>query len=276
MAGILASYPSLVVKQDRVTFCAALSAWDAPTDYVIVDPRAGKGSGQEVLHLEEVSSRTCRVCCPNYRPFRQNLYQGGNSRGALLAEYRRNCKLPIFPCKCCCYQTLYVADGSSKEDVGFVKEEFFVFMPTFAIINAAHQTIAYVHYETCCTGMLYDFCPEGTSGQCCGLTACCCMQPPFKFHVVNTSSGRASERGDGSITSTLPEGVRADEGVTTVVMNFPEAAPLTPTERLLYLGANWLVMDIMFKPTPLQLGSLGELFGCCCFSCKCPCQLVRA
>ena len=284
MAGvsILSTFPSLVLRQERVSVCVAASSWDAPTDVSLLDPRAsgsapassaasGKGAAaaKEVMHLEETSSRTCRVCCPNYRPFKQSLYQGSNSRGTLLAEFRRNCKMPVCPCKPCCYQTLYVADASSKQDIGFIREECFVVMPSFVIINAAGQTISQIHYETCCTGLLYDFFPAGA--QCCGLAACCCLlpRPPFEFHLVNTSSGRAAERGDGAITTALPEGVKSEEGFVTLLVSFPENAPLTPTDRLLHLGAASLLTDIFHKAAPCNPSGLGDVGSLFCCSCSC-------
>jgi len=271
-ASVLTSYPSLVVKQDRASICEAVSAWDAPSTSQISDPRK---AAEEVLFLEEESSRTCRVCCPNYRPFTQSLYQGKDSRGTLIAEYRRNCKVPVLPLKCCCFQTLYVSDGKSKQEIGFVKEEFFVIMPTFAVLNAAGQTIARIHYPTCCTGMLYDFCPQGTKGSCCGIYDCCCLRPPFLFHQVNTSTGRAAEEADGSISTDIPAGVSLDEGTGAFLVSFPSTTILSATDRMLYLGAAWLIGDVFYKKS-----SSWELDSCTCCSggcdyskmCVCSCR----
>lgn len=248
-ASILSNYSSLIAKQDTGTLYDTVTSWDAPSDLTI---STNNGTIQDVIYVSEDSSRTCRVCCPHYRPFTYNMYQGKDTRGTLVAEYKRNCKLPVLPCKCCCYQTLYVIDGKTKEEMGFVREEFFVFAPTFGVRNSSGQVLATVHYKMCCTGLIYDCCPQAVScssylAEC--LSATCCVQLPFLIYPLN-SNGRAHDS-DGSITPIYPSQALAasQSHHHSFSISFPTASTTSPSDRILYLGTAWLINDIFFRPS---------------------------
>ena len=255
---ILTGQNGLIGRYSKVGLCESVQAWDLPLDVSLTDLK-----GKELLYVSEEGSRTCRVCCPRIAPTTYRVYNGKNTQGQVAGEFRRGLRLPLLPFKCCCHQALYVTDGKSPEDVGYVMEEFWVVMPSFALYNNVGQAIGKTHYSTCCTGLFYDFCPDNNPLQ------CCCLQPPFVFHQVNTSSGRASERSDGTVTHTLgpEEGKTLPAEMAAFLLKFPENTTLSATDRLIYLGAAMLINDTQLRKRPMG----GEDF-CSCFACLIYCS----
>ena len=159
------------------------------------------------------------------------------------------------PCKPCCFQTLYVADGKTKEDIGWIREEFWVTIPTFSVRDEHNTVLVYVHYEPCCTGLFYDCCLSG-------ICSCCAVQPWHMYHVAHGRHGRASENPDGSFSHTLSVASSSSllGDAHKFEVNFPTSGANTPRDKILYIGAGWLINELYYKPL------CAEGCECVCFS----------
>lgn len=222
---ILSNLMSVVVKEHAAD----------PAEYLLA---SSASVNQDLLFVHEgEGSATCRLCCPKHYPWSYHMHAGKSSSGPELAEYKRNLKCPMFPCKPCCYQTLYVVDGQTKDEIGWVREEFWVTVPTFSVRDNTGHVLLYLHHETCCTGLFFDCCLGG-----------CCLLQPFQMYHVNPSNGRSAEEGDGQVSHKLASPSSLLGGPHSFEVTFPVQAANTHRDKVLLLGASWLINELYYKP----------------------------
>lgn len=75
---------------------------------------------KKIAESKEEFDYLCRCCCAPHHPFDMTVKVAGSE--SELIEFNRPCRLPIWPCKCCCYQEGTVFSG--EDDLGEVRETF--------------------------------------------------------------------------------------------------------------------------------------------------------
>jgi len=111
--------------------------------------------------------------------------EGTNSE--LLSVNRPLVCCAVSPCKCCCYQTASFSSGETHQ-LGHIVEDCYYCVPSFTIKNAAGQAVYKVRPPTCCCGVCFNCCTEGSN-----LGAVCC-KVPFRVYDAN-ATGEAAHLG---------------------------------------------------------------------------------
>ncbi|KAI2491997.1 phospholipid scramblase [Fragilaria crotonensis] len=207
-----------------------------------------------VAEATEDDNGRCRFWCAPIHPF-QTVVKEVNTEAEMITV-DRPFRCPFFCCKCCCYQVATVASGG--QELGRVKEDCFVCVPSFKVMAPDGTLIYKVHPPTCYDGHCIDCCMEEYPN-CCEDYCCshkqkqqpwfaCCRIP---FHVFPASQVHTGDLAPhiGKIFKPFerPGERRAD--IFAVQINFPEGA--TPQEKGLLMGSA-LFLNASFFEEPVN------------------------
>jgi len=176
--------------------------------------------------LEE-SSFCCRLCFNGLHEFKMTLSEGAVKGGKPIATYHRPFACPLGSFKCCCYQSIEVANGETNVPLGTVKETCYSCVPEFDVRNETGVITHFIHMPIC-FGCCPNICAEG-----------CCRIP---FYIY-TPTDREKHVGKivkiwGSFTTEL-------FGMHQFECDFPPNS--TPDQKAVLSGATFLLNELYFK-----------------------------
>lgn len=214
----------MTMRQTRRGWLQELLGCEAKTEF-----KYFKGQEQFAHSLQE-SNCCLRICCSSIYPFTTEVK---DTSGAEVVTIERPIRCANAPCKCCCYQEVFVSSGGEK--MGSNKEECYFCVPAFYIRDDKGKKLYYVHPPTCCGGMCFNPCTEGNP--CCGKG--CCKVPFWIFKADDLDGehvGKILKKPKSLMTEIFTDAVVVD-------LFFPDGA--STSEKALIVGTG-LHLNAMF------------------------------
>ncbi|KAI2492002.1 phospholipid scramblase [Fragilaria crotonensis] len=193
--------------------------------------------GNQIAHALEDADCCCRLCCSQIHPFTMVVKEANTEAEMITVDRPFRCSFGS--CKCCCYQEATVTSGG--QELGSMKEDCFLCVPSFKIMAPDGNPIYMVHPPTCCCGCCVNGCTEGNP--CCGRG--CCKVP---FHVFPASQDETD--GDAPYVGKI---LKAPKSISVEVfteanafdVTFPTGA--TPQEKGLLMGSAIFISANFFE-----------------------------
>lgn len=129
-ANILSSFPNVFAKQTTKGCCQECLGCEAQTEFqfaTLQDPH------NNIMYALEESECCVRAICPRMRPWVMNMSWGPTSGGQALFRFIRPFRLDSACCKCCCHQEVSIYSHITSKELGIVKEDFYLCVPTFKV-----------------------------------------------------------------------------------------------------------------------------------------------
>lgn len=118
-----------------------------------------------------------RSCCVNSRYWTTRVYYGAAADAKEVLLIERPCRLPAFPCKCCCLQTVSITDVQNEKKIGTVTEQCYLGVPMYTVKDGKGEDVFDIHQPTCCCNCCVN---------CCDSKASCCCRIPFNIYYPGT------------------------------------------------------------------------------------------
>ncbi|KAI2492000.1 phospholipid scramblase [Fragilaria crotonensis] len=218
------------------------------------------GENKVAEAMEDVNER-CRFWCAPIHPFKTVVKEVNTEAEMITIDRPFRC--PYFCCKCCCYQEATVTSGG--QELGSMKEDCFLFVPSFKVKTPDGTPIYKIHPPTCCDGCCVDCCMDEYPN-------CfehyspkhkqepyyaCCRIP---FHVFPASQEHTGDLAPhiGKIFKPFEKPGERRADIFAVQINFPVGA--TPQEKGLLMGSA-LFLNASFFEEPVNDWETGRREG---------------
>jgi hypothetical protein len=159
----LAPYDKLAVNQSSKDALQEHLGFEAASEFSIED-----GNGNAVMQAREESHFVWRYMCPSIRPWKITVKTIVGNK--IIGAYDRAVRLPLFPLKCCGFQTVKHSDANGQH-IGDTTEAFSVCVPKFHVNNVNDEHIYTISQPTCLFGLFVHCFSEGFN----------CRQPLYIF-----------------------------------------------------------------------------------------------
>jgi len=218
--------PNLLVKQTRKGCLQEMMGCEAQSEFNIATMEDQR---LNILYAIEEGNCCVRTFCPIIRDFQMKVSE--HKEAPPFLEFERPMKCAGGPLKCCCYQEV-TARSVEGEDLGGVREQFYVCVPSFSIFDGSGQQTHELKPPTCLGGLCIDCCAEGL-----------CRQP-FRIHKIGEPG--VNIEGDGKITK-IWGGIMKEmfTDADTFELDFPQKADYATKARL--LGAVFLLNQLFYE-----------------------------
>ena len=228
----LSNFRNLFVKQTKKGCLRNICGCEAATEAHIATL---EHRDHNQFYVREESDCMMRLLCPGIYPFVQTISPGHAPGGPPVVRLDRPCSCHSGACKCCCYQTIDVFDTASNRKIGTTKENCWLAIPSFDVIDETGRKKYEVFPPICC-GCCIDICKEGL---------CSCRFPFYIYQVDPSDPSKLQEHEIGKIVEIWSGLGNEVMGVHQFEIEFPKDA--TPEIKGNLLGTCMLLNEIFFK-----------------------------
>jgi len=164
------NYQNLLVKQTKRGCFQEWFGCEAVAEFEVLDATAGRGeahANKTVMMAEETSSCLLRLVLGGYHPWTIAVRGQDPATGGVLAtnapavKHDRPLRLPMMPCKCCCFQEVQHMEATDGRPLGTTVEQCYVCVPRFHVKKSDGDVEYVLSQPTCCGGAVVDLCAEG-------------------------------------------------------------------------------------------------------------------
>jgi hypothetical protein len=221
---------NLFVKQTRRGCLQELIGCDAKSEFLISTLEAKENF---FLYALENSSWILRFVCGSNRPWEIIVSEGSAVGGADVARFKRPLRLPMGPCKCCCFQEV-LSLGPEDQPNGLVREKCYIFVPQFQVIGPGGDVEFRLSQPTCFAGFCVNIFAEGL---------CNCRIP---FYLFPSTGGTTAAEKVGSVTKVWSGlGSELFTDADKFEVGFPPDANTDAKARI--LGSLFLINQLFFE-----------------------------